>query len=167
MTVAIDSNGSFTPQEITISNNTVVNWVYLDRGDTVIPAHSNTHPAICSSIKPYSASGFAGPRVEAPSGIFTLGPFDRGLVKVDAAVGCLPVDDRIRATSANGQKVLCRDGEMYKTMNATWNNPDVTGVFISIPWNVIHIARGSAATSFDFTILDREIRRSGGSWEAL
>lgn len=153
--VTINADGTFSPQALTIASGDTVRWTFSDRMDSVIPAESPTK--ICAKIKPYEAGSFAGPMPEAVSGIFSLGPFDEGLVEVSAQEGCVLDNDGPRATSADGATVLCRDGALYETMRSTWENPAISGVFISIPWNKLHIHPGTDPSSFDFSLLDREI----------
>jgi len=55
-----------------------------------------------------------------------------------------------------GKKYLCPTGEPYMTMDSTWKDPDITGVFIRPWWNDIHLGPGK----FDWTALDREIAKA-------
>lgn len=41
-------------------------------------------------------------------------------------------------------------------MDSTWQNPNITGVFIKIPWNDVHVG----PDEFDWTAMDREIAKA-------
>ena len=41
--------------------------------------------------------------------------------------------------------------------NAVWGNPDVSGVFLRIPWNRMHISAGTDTDDFDFSFIDHEL----------
>jgi hypothetical protein len=45
-------------------------------------------------------------------------------------------------------------------MDVTWQDPSLTGVFIRLLWKDIQIAPGTADSSFDFTVLDREVNKA-------
>ena len=45
-------------------------------------------------------------------------------------------------------------------MNATWQDPSLTGVFIRLLWSELQKAPGTADSSFDFMVLDREMNQA-------
>jgi len=45
-------------------------------------------------------------------------------------------------------------------MNATWQDPCLTGVFIRLLWSELQKAPGTADSSFDFMVLDREMNQA-------
>ena len=98
-------------------------------------------------------SGSGAPLL-APGGIFVLSPFGAGL-QVEQG-GC----PRGRAiTSVEGNN-LCRTGPFQATMDATWENPNATGVFIRLLWKDLQAAPGLDDASFDFSVLDRELDKA-------
>ena len=46
------------------------------------------------------------------------------------------------------------------TSDWTWESPNVTGVFIRVLWNEVHLGPGTGDASFDFTAMDREIDKA-------
>ena len=56
--------------------------------------------------------------------------------------------------------MLCRGGAYGATMNATWQDSSLTGVFIRLLWSELQKAPGTADSSFDFTVLDREMNQA-------
>jgi hypothetical protein len=154
--VKVNSDGSFSPPVVTISSGDAVEWT-LNPGDTIIGASAGS----CSAIRPYNASDpneLTGPMPQAVSGIFTLSPLGLGFVveptKSVCASGAAP-------TAVAGAEMLCRGATLSgATMDATWQDPNLTGVFIRLLWKDIQIAPGTADASFDFTILDREVNKA-------
>ena len=44
----------------------------------------------------------------------------------------------------------------YQSQEATWDNPDIVGVYIRLPWDSVHKGPGS----FDFSVLDHELEQA-------
>ncbi|HXF04720.1 MAG TPA: hypothetical protein VNM72_04810 [Blastocatellia bacterium] len=158
-TVTVNADGSFSPQVISIHDGDTVEWILNDRTDTIIPVNLiEPLSAICSAYKPYDPADpneFTGPMPRAPSGIFTLGPDGPGFVietKDDPNASC----DYDRSPASVGNQYLCETGEPYATMDWTWQNPNITGVFIRLRWNEVHLGPGV----FDWTAMDREIEKA-------
>src|SRR6185295_16334776 len=100
-------------------------------------------------------AAFAGPVSFAPGGVFSLAPLeDRGLQLVRGS--CPGGRSQV---SANGQ-TLCNNGPALATMEDTWADPNNTGVFIRLLWNMVQVAPGTADSSFDFRDLDREVSQA-------
>ncbi len=91
-------------------------------------------------------------------GVFSLGPAEEGLVETELSKGECPNGQSARIKS--GDFGLCNLGQMYESMDSTWVNPDVVGVYVRIPWDEIHVAPGAKSQSFDFTILDHEFEQA-------
>ena len=159
--VKVNADGSFSPAVVNIASGDTVQWTLNGPGDSIIPISWNgVSPGYCSAIKPYSpgsANEFTGPMPQAPSGIFSLSPLETGFV-VEPAGSVCSVGVPPKATV--GSQMLCRGGVEQATMDATWQDPNLTGVFIRLLWNELHIAPGTADSSFDFTVLDREISKA-------
>jgi hypothetical protein len=132
-TVTVNADGSFSPMWLDIHGDDLVEWHFHDRFDTVIPARwDGPFPAICSNVTPYDPSGvndFTGPMPVAPSGIFALGP----------------VEKRPRPPE---QRTLTQD--------QTWESSDISGVFVRLLWNEVHVG----PDEFVWDVLDTEMDKA-------
>lgn len=157
-TVTVNPDGTFSPAWVYIQDGDTVEWILSERTDSVVPATwSGAFPAICSSPKafdPGDPNNFTGPMPFAPSGVFTLGPVDEGFA-VESG-GCSAGNPK----AVVGNDYLCETGDVGATMDSTWQSPHITGVFIRLKWNEVHLAPGTADASFDFTVLDREMDKA-------
>ncbi len=155
--VKVNADGSLTPGSVTINSGDTIEWSLSGTGDSIIPIDWNgSASGYCSAIRPYSPNDFAGPMPLAVGGIFTLSPLDAGFVPVAAGSGC---GSGSPLATAAGQ-VLCRAGTSGATMDATWQDPTLTGVFIRLLWSDVQKAPGTADANFDFTVLDREVNKA-------
>jgi len=159
--VRVNADGSFSPATVTIASGDTVEWTLNGAVDSVIPVTWDGHSAgVCSAIKPYAATDpndLTGPMPLAVSGIFSLSPIDAGLVAVPAASTC---GQGQPPAAVAGSQMLCHGAASGATMDATWQDPSLTGVFIRMLWRDVQIAPGTADSSFDFTVLDREINKA-------
>src|SRR6185503_17382582 len=175
--VTANADGSFTPSTLHVRNGDSVTW-NLARGDTVVPIGAN--PDVCHAALPYAASSLVGPMPIAPGGLFTINPgagpqgMDRGLVEVRVPVGtanpCGADTERARTVvwppvGFPQLRVLCASGVRGATMASTWQDTDLSGVFIRVLWNAVHIGPGQ----YDFTMLDAELEQAmaGGKLYSL
>ena len=136
VTITVNADGTFTPQEVTIKHGDTVTWELNHRTDTIIPVGYEAwapggqgmkkHPfkgkgkltakPLLGKLgklthKPYESGGineFTGPMPQLPSGIYTLSPNDAP----------------------------------YETDQAIWSSDQVTGVFIRLRWDEIHTGDG-------------------------
>ena len=60
-----------------------------------------------------------------------------------------------RCTGDNG-KLLCPGGDYQATLDSTWRNPDLAGVFIRLLWSDVEPQPGV----YDFTVLQREVEKA-------
>jgi hypothetical protein len=161
VSVRVNADGSFTPAVVTISSGDTVEWTLNGSSDSIIPVNWNgVSSGVCAAIKPYSATDpndFTGPMPMAVSGIFALSPIDSGYVVLPAAATCAQGQPPFATV---GSQMLCRGGQSGATMDVTWQDPNLTGVFIRLLWKDVQIAPGTADGSFDFTVLDREINKA-------
>ena len=159
--VIVMPDGSFFPHTTYISDGSTVRFVMHDRRDSVIPATSNgSFPSICDTPKAYVASdpaNFTGPMPVAASGIFTLNPNpgDLGLVELVSNSGnpCGAFATRGRV----GDRYLCASGPRNATMDSTWEDENITGVFIRLKWNDLV---PDAAGDYHFDDLTREVEKA-------
>src|SRR4051812_19333862 len=151
VTVKVNADGSFSPSVVTIASGDTVEWTLNGPGDSIIPVNwDGVSSGVCSAVKPYSATDpndLTGPMPLAVSGIFSLSPIDFGFTIVPASSGCA---GGIPPTAVAGSQMLCRGGQDRATLDATWQDPNLTGVFIRLLWKDVQIAPGTADSSFDF-----------------
>lgn len=158
MPVKVNADGSFSPPVVYIHAGDTVEWTLSGAGDSIIAVNwDGSAPGVCSAVKPYDANDFTGPMPQAPSGIYALSPIGSGFV-IEPAKSLCASGAPPQATV--GSEMLCRGGAYAATMDATWQDPSLTGVFIRVLWKDIQIAPGTADSSFDFTALDREMNKA-------
>jgi len=159
--VKVNPDGSFSPPAVTISSGDTVEWTLTSSSDSIIPVNwDGQGVGGCSAARPYSAidpNEFTGPMPLAVSGIFSLSPLSFGYVAVPTNSTC-PLGGSPAAVV--GSQMLCVGGPVGATMDATWQDPGLTGVFIRLLWKDVQIAPGTADSSFDFTVLDREVSKA-------
>jgi hypothetical protein len=158
-TVTVNADGSFSPRQIQIHDGDAVEWKLHDRTDTIIPVNSGDSLNLsCSAYKPYDPADpneFTGPMARAASGIFTLGPDGPGYVITTQGIPNPSCDERSSPAKV-GNQYLCETGLPYATMDWTWENPNLTGVYIRLRWDEVQLGPGV----FDWTAMDREIERA-------
>jgi hypothetical protein len=152
--VTVAADGTFSPQHLTIRSGDTVEWLLHDSADAIAPATVGEFPATCSSrgsFDPNDPNELTGPMPIAPAGVFSLGPFEAGYVVKTG--GCELGDP----AAVVGDQYLCHGGEVGATLDETWENPQIAGVFIRGMWNRVQLAPGTDDSSFDFSEIDREI----------
>ncbi|MGH7599676.1 MAG: FlgD immunoglobulin-like domain containing protein [bacterium] len=158
-TVMVKADGSFGPKWTYIHDGDTVKWQFSARSDAIIPANPiDSLTVSCSAYKPYDPTNpneFTGPMPAAASGIFTLGPDGPGFV-IDTLGASNPSCNPNNAVARVGNLYLCETGRQYATMNWTWQNPNLTGVFIRLRWDETNPAPGV----YDWTAMDREIEKA-------
>lgn len=158
--ITVNPDGTFTPSNVGIKAGDTVRWVNLTRTDAIVqtgnPA-SFPNSDLCGIndndldhvFASSDANEFTGPMRNAVSGIFALGPNGLGfqqvastetctcetLVVADPADRCTPL--QVTALDGNTYKLCPAQAGKYQTTDATWNNPDITGVTVRIGWKDI------------------------------
>ena len=162
-TVRVNADGSFTPKFLLIHDGDIVEWELNSVTDSIIPIDTMGAHDLCSAYKPFHPNGaneFTGPLPRAASGIFTLGPDGPGFVVKSGEAQCNPSAHPECEAAAVGSgtttQCLCATGEPYATMDTTWGDPDIAGVFIRLRWKDVHKGPGD----FDWTAMDREIAKA-------
>jgi hypothetical protein len=157
--VMVNPDGSFSPSRVQIRDGDTVEWRFHDRTDAIIPVDSSGQfSSLCSAYKPYDPADpneFTGPLPRAASGIFTLGPDGPGST-IETAGAPNSTCDYNQAPDKVGRQYLCNTGELYATMDWTWQNPNFTGVFIRLRWDEVNPGPGV----YDWTAMDREIEKA-------
>ena len=160
-TVTVNADGSFAPPILLIHDGDTVVWHLHHAADAIIPVDTAGTQDRCAAYKPYHPNGaneFTGPLPRTPSGIFALGP-DGGpgfVVKSSAAqcdTNAHPECGAASVGSGATTQCLCATGKPYSAMDSTWGDPDITGVFVRLPWSAVHKGPGE----FFWDDLDREI----------
>jgi len=158
-TVMMKPDGSFEPQWTYIHDGDTVKWQFSARTDAIIPVNPiDSLTVSCSAYKPYDSTDpneFTGPMPRAASGIFTLGPDEPGFV-IETLGAPGASCNYNQAPDKVGNQYLCNTGEPYATMDWTWQNPNLTGVFIRLRWNEVNPGPGV----YDWTAMDREIEKA-------
>ncbi|MEA2236681.1 MAG: hypothetical protein QOC81_1405 [Thermoanaerobaculia bacterium] len=159
--VKVNSDGSFSPPFVTVASGDTVEWTLNGAADSIIPVNwDGASAGVCSTVKPYSATDandFTGPMPLAVSGIFSLSPIDSGFTVVPTGSTCTVGG---QPAAIVGSQMLCRGGLSGATLDATWQDPSLTGVFIRLLWKDVQKAPGTVDSSFDFTVLDREMNKA-------
>lgn len=139
-----------------IKSDDTVRWEQLTRTDSIVPVTGTSpYPLMCTQRGPYNPADrndLTGPLPFAPSGIYTLGSLAQGYIESTAPCG--PGSGLI-ARGDNG-KLLCANGPIIATLDATWLNPNVTGVFVRLLCSGINPRPGV----YDFTALQREMEQA-------
>lgn len=159
--VSVNPDGTFRPQVVRIRSGDTVRWERLTRTDSIVAVTGPAdYPALCSSRAPYQPDDpneFTGPQPFAPSGIFTLGSFGAGFSEATGRScpdGSQPV---ARGDGQSAGKILCSGtGEYQATMESTWRNEAVTGVFIRLLWKDFNPQR----EVYDFAVVEREMNQA-------
>jgi len=150
--VKVNADGTFTPAVVTIADGDTVEWTLGSAADSIVGASAPS----CSAVRAYLPSDpneLTGPMPQAASGIFALSPLEAGFVAKASGTPCTTPP---AAASAAGQ-VLCRgEGAYEATMDATWQDPSVAGVFIRLLWKDVQ----PSPSTYDFTVLDREVTKA-------
>lgn len=150
--VKVNADGTFSPAVVVIADGDTVEWTFSSSADSIVGASAPS----CSAVRAYlpgDPNELTGPMPRAASGIFALSPLGGGFVAKASGTPCATPPP---AASAGGQ-VLCRgEGAYEATMDATWQDPSVAGVFIRLLWRDVETAPGA----FDFSVLDREVDKA-------
>jgi len=158
-TVMVKPDGSFEPKWTYIHGGDTVKWRFSGRSDAIIPVNPiDSLTVSCSAYKPYDPTDpneFTGPMPAAASGIFTFCPDGPGFV-IDTVGAANSSCNPNNAVARVGNLYLCETGRRFATMDWTWQNPNITGVFIYLRWNEVHLGPGV----FDWRVMDREIEKA-------
>jgi hypothetical protein len=137
-----DAAGAFSPFSYGARTGDTITWHFQapTPGNAVarrvyVPGSPGTY-----AIAPYTpslANEFVGPMIQAPSGVFALGPTAYGMAK--QGTPCTPPTTYPLARRVVGAttEYLCRTTDLaryQRTMDSTWEDPDITGVFIRLQW---------------------------------
>ena len=154
--VRVDPDGSFTPRYIHLNALDTVEWLFSNRNQSVAPITlADSLSLQCDQFKPRvfaDPNDFTGPAASLMPGIVALSPDGPGFEILSTGQNC--PQNLLKA--AAGNQFLCERGPDYATMDWTWKNPNITGVFIRLRWDEVHLGPGK----YDWTFLDREITKA-------
>jgi Secretion system C-terminal sorting domain len=157
--VQIKSDGSISPRYLVINHLDTVEWILATKTQSIIPINlSDTNKLSCTDFKPIQPANlndFTGPHSSVMTGIIALSPDGPGFEIVNKGQGNAPCNQAISKASA-GNQYLCESGLDFATMDWTWKNPDISGVFIRLRWDEVHLGPGK----FDWSFMDREISKA-------
>jgi hypothetical protein len=134
-----DASGNFTPYKVPLRTGDRVTWHFPNAspGNAVVRRVATAGGWSIAPYTPGFANELAGPMIQAPSGVFALGPSGNGLV-VQHDEECVPSEyEKARRPHAGHRDYLCRTDAPDKygrTMESTWSDPGITGVFIRLRW---------------------------------
>ena len=158
-TVLVNADGSFEPKWTYIHDGDMVKWQFSARTDAIIPVNPiDSLTVSCSAYKPYDPTDpneLTEPMPRAASGISTLGADGPGFV-IETLGARGASCNYYQALDKVGNQYLCNTGEPYATMDWTWQNPNLTGVFIRLRWDEVNPGPGG----YDWTAMDREIEKA-------
>jgi hypothetical protein len=152
--ITVNPDGTFSPGNVNIKAGDTIAWINLTRTDAIVqignpvsfPAsdrcgiNDNDLDHVFASL---DANEFTGPMRNAVSGVFALGPNDGpGFEQVASTVTCncetladpCPTPSPVTALNGNIYKLCPAQGGNYQALDATWTNPDITGVTLRISW---------------------------------
>ena len=157
--IKVNLDGTFTPQYTFLRDGDKVQWLFADRTQAIVPIDlRDTNALDCSAYRAYDPNEineFTGPLPRAVPGIFTLGPDGSGF-EIKNRKNNNPGCNYNGSKAVSGDLFLCESGLPFATMTWTWENPSITGVFIRLRWDEVHLG----PNQFDWTAFDREISRA-------
>ena len=134
-----DTSGKFTPYNVPLRTGDRVTWHFPNAspGNAVVRRVATTGVWSIAPYTPGFANELAGPMIQAPSGVFALGPAGNGLV-VQHDEECVSSEyEKAHRLHDGHRDYLCRTDSPNKygrTMESTWSDPGITGVFIRLRW---------------------------------
>lgn len=157
----VDATGNISPQQAVLHNGQTAVWTFA----TASPANALVRQTWISShyvAAPYDPAymnEFMTPLPKGMSGIFVISENQGGFS--EQATPCIdPADMKATRIAAGVQEYLCvthpsstMDPNYQRTMDSTWANPAITGVFIRLKWSDLQ----TSPTSYDDSILLREV----------
>lgn len=177
VSITVNSDGTFFPNPVNIQAGDKVQWTNLSTTDSIVqiadPAlFPNSDPCgiadddLDHAFAAADANEFTGPNREAVSGIFVLGQDGPGLVQRLATETCSCeslaepcVPRQVNSLDGNTYKLCPAEGEINEVLDATWTNPDITGVTLRLNWSDIQIDN-NGVIEFFWDDLDREMNRA-------
>ena len=154
--IIVNGDGTFEPQFTYINEGDTVEWLFQHRTDNIIPVESADPTANwSSSYLPYDNSNineFTGPMPIAVSGTFAIGPDGKGFQEF---VGP-PTTPCVKSFKMDSLYLCDTTGVPYQTMDRTWEDSSITGVFIKLRWSDVQ----PSFDSWVWTDMDREIQKA-------
>jgi len=159
----VDAAGNISPQQAELHSGQTAVWTFA----TASPANALVRQTwispnyVAAPYDPSYVNEFMTPLPKGMSGIFVISENEGGFV--EQTTPCVaPSEMRATRTVAGQQQYLCttdpsRTAPNYqKTMDSTWANPAITGVFIRLKWSDLQ----TSPTTYDDSILLREVDKA-------
>ncbi len=157
--IRVKPDGSISPKYLVINSRDTIEWLLSNKTQSIIPIQLvDSNNLKCTDFKPVQSTNlndFTGPTSSVMPGIIALSPDGPGFEIAVKNQPNAPCTD-IRSKASAGNQYLCETGSDYATMDWTWKNPNITGVFIRLRWDEVHLGPGQ----FNWTFLDREIAKA-------
>jgi hypothetical protein len=156
----VDAAGNISPQQAELHSGQTAVWTFA----TASPANALVRQTWISSAyvaAPYDptyVNEFMTPLPKGMSGIFVISENQGGFSEQTTPCAA-PSEIAATRTVAGEQQYLCTTDpgpaapDYQKTMDATWANPAITGVFIRLKWSDLQ----TSPTSYNDSILLREV----------
>jgi plastocyanin len=177
--ITVNPDGTFTPNQVAIQAGESVQWTNLSRTDAIVQI---ADPSLFPNSDPCGVlddeldhvfdgndpNEFTGPRREAVSGIFALSQNEAGFVQRPSTETCAcetarePCTPRqVNSLDGNSYKLCPGEGAPFEVLDATWSNPDLTGVILRLNWSDIQVVDDlTGEIEFHWDDLDREMNRA-------
>jgi hypothetical protein len=159
----VDAAGNISPQQDDLHSGQTAVWTFA----TASPANALVRQTWVDSsyaAAPYNptyVNEFMTPLPKGMSGIFVISETQGGFV--EQTTPCVnPSETRATRTVDGTLWYLCTTDpsptapNYQKTMDSTWANPAITGVFIRLKWSDLQ----TSSTSYDDSILLREVDKA-------
>lgn len=159
----VDAAGNISPQEAVLHSGQTAVWTFA----TASPANALVRQTWISptyAAAPYDptyVNEFMTPLPKGMSGIFVISDNQGGFV--EQSTPCAnQADTRATRTVAGQQQYLCAtnpspaDPNYQQTMDSTWANPAITGVFIRLKWSDLQ----TSPTTYNDSVLLREVDKA-------
>jgi plastocyanin len=177
--ILVNADGTFTPSVVEIQAGDTIQWVNLSTPDAIVQiGDPNLFPSsdpcgIADSDLDHAFAAedpneFTGPPRKGVSGIFVLGQDGPGLTQRLSTETCscelLPppmtcTPRQVLSLDGNSYKLCSGEGATHEILEATWANPDVTGVILRLDWSSIQVD-DNGVIEFVWADLDREMDRA-------
>lgn len=157
--LTVDAAGNISPQLDFVHSGQTAVWTFataspanaLVRQTWIDPSH------VPAPYDPSYVNELMTPLPKGMSGIFVISETQGGLLEQTTA--CVAPHEEMTTRTVDGVFwYLCSnpqpaEAEYQTTMNSTWTNPAITGVFIRLKWSDLQ----TSPTTYDDTILLREV----------
>ncbi len=156
VSMAINSDGSFSPKSVNINVGDTVTWTSLDPQDSIVPFANDAVVDACDAVNALDvdASSFIGPSRLGVPGVFVRGPdAGNGGPEIIAYPG--EACDNDLSPRIAGARQFCDDQNRVDQYipDEMWDYEELSGELVILDWNTIEIED----QVFDFSKLGHEL----------